>query len=231
MNIADMRTVHSREAFEALREHFGDKVFETVIRSSIAYAESAERAARSSSTAPTSAATTSRWPTRCSPRIGLTGWRRKLAPLLRPPELAMRPGQCPPAAVGARARPITPRVAIPAACLLVSAAVAGCAGATPPRRVADSARDRARAAARGARRTRRRAGRALHRVRRPARLPRRRRRGRLARRARAERPNGRTGWIGREHAVLGSVRWSITLDRSARRLELLRGGARSGGCS
>jgi chromosome partitioning protein len=42
MNIADMRTVHSREAFVALREHFGDKVFETVIRSSIAYAESAE---------------------------------------------------------------------------------------------------------------------------------------------------------------------------------------------
>jgi chromosome partitioning protein len=44
LNIADMRTVHSREAFESLREHFPDKVFETVIRSSIAYAESAERA-------------------------------------------------------------------------------------------------------------------------------------------------------------------------------------------
>ena len=42
MNIADMRTVHSREAYEALKEHFGDKVFETVIRPSIAYAESAE---------------------------------------------------------------------------------------------------------------------------------------------------------------------------------------------
>ena len=42
MNIADMRTVHSREAYEALKEHFGDKVFETVIRASIAYAESAE---------------------------------------------------------------------------------------------------------------------------------------------------------------------------------------------
>jgi chromosome partitioning protein len=44
LNIADMRTVHSREAFESLKEHFPDNVFETVIRSSIAYAESAERA-------------------------------------------------------------------------------------------------------------------------------------------------------------------------------------------
>jgi chromosome partitioning protein len=44
MNIADMRTVHSREAYDALKEAFGEKVFETVIRSSIAYAESAERA-------------------------------------------------------------------------------------------------------------------------------------------------------------------------------------------
>ena len=43
MNIADMRTVHSREAFASLKEHFEDKVFDTVIRSSIAYAESAER--------------------------------------------------------------------------------------------------------------------------------------------------------------------------------------------
>jgi chromosome partitioning protein len=44
MNIADMRTVHSREAYAQLKEHFGDKVFESVIRSSIAYAESAEKA-------------------------------------------------------------------------------------------------------------------------------------------------------------------------------------------
>jgi chromosome partitioning protein len=43
-NIADMRTVHSREAFASLREHVGDKLFETTIRSSIAYAGSAERA-------------------------------------------------------------------------------------------------------------------------------------------------------------------------------------------
>jgi chromosome partitioning protein len=44
LNIADMRTRHSREAFDSLREHFGDKLFDTTIRASIAYAESAERA-------------------------------------------------------------------------------------------------------------------------------------------------------------------------------------------
>jgi chromosome partitioning protein len=44
LNIADMRTRHSREAFESLRQHFGQKLFDTTIRSSIAYAESAERA-------------------------------------------------------------------------------------------------------------------------------------------------------------------------------------------
>jgi chromosome partitioning protein len=44
LNIADMRTRHSREAFDSLRGHFGDKLFDTTIRASIAYAESAERA-------------------------------------------------------------------------------------------------------------------------------------------------------------------------------------------
>jgi len=44
LNIADMRTRHSREAFDSLRQHFGDKLVDTVIRQSIAYAESAERA-------------------------------------------------------------------------------------------------------------------------------------------------------------------------------------------
>lgn len=43
LNIADMRTVHSREAFRSLQEHFGEKLIGTTIRSSIAYAESAER--------------------------------------------------------------------------------------------------------------------------------------------------------------------------------------------
>jgi len=44
LNIADMRTRHSREAFDSLRQHFGEKLLETTIRASIAYAESAERA-------------------------------------------------------------------------------------------------------------------------------------------------------------------------------------------
>ena len=43
-NIADMRTVHSREAYESLAEHVGDKLLRTTVRQSIAYAESAERA-------------------------------------------------------------------------------------------------------------------------------------------------------------------------------------------
>jgi chromosome partitioning protein len=44
LNLADMRTIHSREALASLRERFGEGVFETVVRASIAYAESAERA-------------------------------------------------------------------------------------------------------------------------------------------------------------------------------------------
>jgi chromosome partitioning protein len=39
-----MRTRHSREAFDSLREHYGEKLLDTTIRASIAYAESAERA-------------------------------------------------------------------------------------------------------------------------------------------------------------------------------------------
>ncbi len=44
LNLADMRTIHSREALASLKERFGEQVFETTIRQSIAYAESAERA-------------------------------------------------------------------------------------------------------------------------------------------------------------------------------------------
>ncbi len=44
MNIADMRTKHSRDAYTQLSEAYGDKLFTTVIRASIAYAESAEKA-------------------------------------------------------------------------------------------------------------------------------------------------------------------------------------------
>jgi len=44
LNIADMRTRHSREAFDSLRQHYGEKLLDATIRASIAYAESAERA-------------------------------------------------------------------------------------------------------------------------------------------------------------------------------------------
>jgi len=44
MNIANMRTKHARQTQEILAEEFGDKLFSTVIRQSVAYAESAERA-------------------------------------------------------------------------------------------------------------------------------------------------------------------------------------------
>ncbi|MGH2954385.1 MAG: ParA family protein [Solirubrobacterales bacterium] len=44
LNIANMRTKHARQTLEGLRERFGDRVCRTVIRQSIAYAESAERA-------------------------------------------------------------------------------------------------------------------------------------------------------------------------------------------
>jgi chromosome partitioning protein len=43
LNIADMRLVHAREADKQLRERFGDRVFKSVIRRSVRYAESAER--------------------------------------------------------------------------------------------------------------------------------------------------------------------------------------------
>ena len=43
LNIADLRTRHSREALAQLRERFGERVFDSIIRQSIRYAESAER--------------------------------------------------------------------------------------------------------------------------------------------------------------------------------------------
>jgi chromosome partitioning protein len=44
LNIANMRTRHARHTLDTLRDRFGDRVFDSVIRQSIAYAESAERA-------------------------------------------------------------------------------------------------------------------------------------------------------------------------------------------
>jgi chromosome partitioning protein len=82
MNIADMRTVHSREAYEALQEHFGDKVFETVVRSSIAYAESAGLGRSILEYRPDLGRDYLALADEVLRRIKLQGWRRKLAPLL-----------------------------------------------------------------------------------------------------------------------------------------------------
>ena len=82
MNIADMRTVHSREAYAALQEHFGDKVFETVIRQSIAYAESAESGRSILDSRPDLGRDYLELAAEVLARTGLTGWRRKLTPLL-----------------------------------------------------------------------------------------------------------------------------------------------------
>ena len=43
LNLADMRTVHAREAHLQLSERFGSKVFGSVVRRSVRYAESSER--------------------------------------------------------------------------------------------------------------------------------------------------------------------------------------------
>jgi chromosome partitioning protein len=82
MNIADMRTVHSREAYAALRQHFGEKVFATVIRQSIAYAESAESGRSILDTRPDLGRDYLELAGEVLARTGLTGWRRKLTPLL-----------------------------------------------------------------------------------------------------------------------------------------------------
>jgi chromosome partitioning protein len=82
LNIADMRTVHSREAHDNLREHFGEKVFDTVIRASIAYAESAESARSILETRPDLGRDYLELAGEVLNRTGLNGWRRKLTPLL-----------------------------------------------------------------------------------------------------------------------------------------------------
>ena len=82
LNIADMRTVHSREAYEALKAHFDDKVFETVIRASIAYAESAESGTSILDSRPDLGRDYLALASEVLKRTGLTGWQRKLTPLL-----------------------------------------------------------------------------------------------------------------------------------------------------
>jgi len=82
MNIADMRTVHSREAYDTLAEHFPDTVFKTVIRSSIAYAESAEKARSILDHRPDLGADYLALADELLKRIGLDAPRRKLRPML-----------------------------------------------------------------------------------------------------------------------------------------------------
>jgi chromosome partitioning protein len=81
MNIADMRTTHSREAYDQLKEHFGEKVFDTVIRQSIAYAESAEQGRSILDHRPDLGEDYLALADEVLARVGLPAARRKLAPL------------------------------------------------------------------------------------------------------------------------------------------------------
>ncbi len=82
LNIADMRTVHSREAYEQLKQHYGEKVFETVVRSSIAYAESAEKGVSILDHRPDLGADYLALADELLRRVGLKDARKKLKPLL-----------------------------------------------------------------------------------------------------------------------------------------------------
>jgi chromosome partitioning protein len=77
LNIADMRTRHSREAFDSLRQHFADKLLDTTIRQSIAYAESAERAVSILDYRPDLAADYLAVAEELLKRLGLDGPRRR----------------------------------------------------------------------------------------------------------------------------------------------------------
>jgi chromosome partitioning protein len=80
-NIADMRTVHSREAYASLREHLGDKLLDSVVRQSIAYAESAERAVSILDHRPDLGADYVDLADELLGRLGLGAAQRRLAPL------------------------------------------------------------------------------------------------------------------------------------------------------
>jgi chromosome partitioning protein len=82
LNIADMRTVHSRQAYAQLKDHFPDKVFDTVIRSSIAYAESAEKGRSILDHRPDLGADYLALADELLGRIGLEAERRRLTPML-----------------------------------------------------------------------------------------------------------------------------------------------------
>jgi chromosome partitioning protein len=82
LNIADMRTVHSRDAYARLKERFGEKVFESVIRSSIAYAETAEKAVSILDHRPDLGADYLALADEVLRRVGLKDARKKLKPML-----------------------------------------------------------------------------------------------------------------------------------------------------
>jgi chromosome partitioning protein len=82
LNIADMRTRHSREAQESLRAHYGERLFDTTIRASIAYSESAERAVSILDYRPDLAADYLALAGEILERLGMESARERLTPLL-----------------------------------------------------------------------------------------------------------------------------------------------------
>jgi chromosome partitioning protein len=82
LSIADMRTRHSREAYDSLREHFGEKLVPHTIRQSIAYAESAERARSIVDYRPDLGIDYLRVADELLGRLGLEDARKRLQPLL-----------------------------------------------------------------------------------------------------------------------------------------------------
>jgi chromosome partitioning protein len=80
--IADMRTVHSRESQASLKEHVGDKLLDTVVRQSIAYAESAERAISIVDHRPDLGGDYVRLADELLGRLRMTAARKQLKPLL-----------------------------------------------------------------------------------------------------------------------------------------------------
>src|SRR3954447_23850257 len=81
INIADMRTVHSRDAYDELKEHFGAKVFDTVVRASIAYAAAAQPARAILAPRPARGDACVALADEVLSRIGLDDARKKLKPL------------------------------------------------------------------------------------------------------------------------------------------------------
>jgi chromosome partitioning protein len=81
--IADLRTVHSREAVASLREERPGDVLDTVVRQSIAYAESAERATSILDHRPDLGGDYVLLADELLGRLGLAAARRRLKPLVK----------------------------------------------------------------------------------------------------------------------------------------------------